>query len=40
MARIESAVSGEAVLVGMGNMKGPGEKLVDYWERTGIPHGV
>ena len=35
MNSIVAAVAGEAVLVGMGNMGGMGEKMVNYWESIG-----
>lgn len=38
MEKITKTVSGDAVLVGMGNMGGVGEELVEYWENTGRPY--
>lgn len=36
--KIARTVSGDAVLVGMGNMGGVGKELVEYWENTGRPY--
>jgi len=38
MEKIARTVSGDAVLVGMGNMGGAGKELVEYWENTGRPY--
>jgi poly-gamma-glutamate synthase PgsB/CapB len=32
------AAPGEPVVVGLGNIVGPGERLVRYWEKKGTPH--
>jgi poly-gamma-glutamate synthase PgsB/CapB len=29
----------EPVIIGFGNIVGPGEKLIQYWEKVGTPHG-
>lgn len=39
MEEVPRAVKGEAVLVGLGNMGGPGRELVELWEREGNPCG-
>jgi hypothetical protein len=33
-----SAAPGEPVVIGLGNIVGPGERLVRYWEEKGTPH--
>ena len=38
MEKITRIVSGDVVLVGMGNMGGAGKELVEYWENTGRPY--
>jgi poly-gamma-glutamate synthase PgsB/CapB len=37
MNRVVSAAPGEPVVVGLGNIVGPGERLVRYWEERGEP---
>lgn len=32
--------SGPALIVGMGNIGGPGLAILEHWERTGRPHGL
>ncbi len=39
MEEIPRVVNREAVLVGLGNMGGPGRELVEFWEREGEPCG-
>ena len=39
MEEVPRTVKGEAVLVGLGNMGGPGRDLVELWEREGKPCG-
>jgi poly-gamma-glutamate synthase PgsB/CapB len=38
MNRVVSAASGEPVVIGLGNIVGPGEQLVRFWDEKGIPH--
>ena len=38
MEKITRIVSGDVVLVGMGNMGGAGRELVEYWKNTGMPY--
>ncbi len=38
MAEIAEKVNAEAVLIGMGNMRGLGKELVGYWEKIGKPY--
>ena len=38
MDRVVSAAPGEPVVVGLGNIVGPGELIVRYWEEKGTPH--
>jgi len=38
MDLVISAASGDPVLIGFGNIVGPGERLVRYWNEKGIPH--
>lgn len=38
MNLVISAASGDPVLIGFGNIVGPGERLVRYWNEKGIPY--
>jgi poly-gamma-glutamate synthase PgsB/CapB len=38
MNRVVSAVPGEPVVIGLGNIVGPGERLVRFWDEKGTPH--
>jgi poly-gamma-glutamate synthase PgsB/CapB len=38
MNRVVSAAPGEPVVVGLGNIVGPGERLVRFWDEKGTPH--
>jgi len=38
MDGVVSAAPDEPVVVGLGNIVGPGERLVHYWDEKGIPH--
>jgi hypothetical protein len=38
MNLVISAAPGDPVLIGFGNIVGPGERLVRYWNEKGIPH--
>jgi poly-gamma-glutamate synthase PgsB/CapB len=38
MNRVVSAAPGEPVVVGFGNIVGPGERLVRFWDEKGTPH--
>jgi gamma-polyglutamate synthase len=38
--RLAALASGPALVVGMGNIGGPGVDIVEHWERTGRPHGL
>jgi hypothetical protein len=38
MEHILSAVPGEPVIVGLGNIVGPGERIVHHWDREGAPY--
>ncbi|MFC2169867.1 poly-gamma-glutamate synthase PgsB, partial [Acidobacteriota bacterium] len=38
MAQLLAAEKKGAVLLGIGNMGGPGESFVNYWEKTGKPY--
>ena len=38
MRHILAAVGGEPVVVGLGNIVGPGERVVDYWQDRGSPY--
>ncbi len=35
---VMSAAPGEPVVIGLGNIVGPGERLVRYWNEKGMPH--
>jgi hypothetical protein len=37
MNRVVSAAPGEPVVVGLGNIVGPGERIVRYWGERGEP---
>jgi poly-gamma-glutamate synthase PgsB/CapB len=39
-ARLFDLVEKEAVVIGIGNMGGMGQRLVDYWERIGARHDL
>jgi poly-gamma-glutamate synthase PgsB/CapB len=38
MNRVVSAAPGEPIVVGLGNIVGPGERLVRFWDEKGTPH--
>ncbi len=38
--RLAALAPGSALIVGMGNIAGPGTAIVEHWERTGTPHGL
>ena len=38
MDRVVPAAPGEPVIIGLGNIVGPGERLVRLWEEKGTPH--
>jgi hypothetical protein len=38
MDRVVSAVPDEPLVVGLGNIVGPGERLVRFWDEKGMPH--
>lgn len=38
MNRVFSLAPGEPVVVGLGNIVGPGERLVRFWDEKGTPH--
>lgn len=38
--KIADMAAGPILVVGMGNIGGPGTAILDYWERTGRPHGL
>jgi poly-gamma-glutamate synthase PgsB/CapB len=38
MDRVVSAAPGEPVVVGLGNIVGPGERIVRFWDGKGTPH--
>jgi poly-gamma-glutamate synthase PgsB/CapB len=38
MNRVVSAAPGEPVIIGLGNIVGPGERLVRFWDEKGTPH--
>jgi hypothetical protein len=38
MNHVFSRVAGEPVVVGLGNIVGPGERIVRYWEEKGTPY--
>jgi hypothetical protein len=38
MDRVVSAAPGEPVVIGLGNIVGPGERLVRFWDEKGTPH--
>ena len=38
MSRVLASAPGEPVVVGLGNIVGPGERLVRYWEERGAAH--
>jgi poly-gamma-glutamate synthase PgsB/CapB len=38
MDRVVSAAPGEPVIIGLGNIVGPGERLIRFWEEKGTPH--
>jgi poly-gamma-glutamate synthase PgsB/CapB len=38
MNRAVSAAPGERVVIGLGNIVGPGERLVRFWDEKGTPH--
>jgi poly-gamma-glutamate synthase PgsB/CapB len=38
MDRVVSAAAGEPVVVGLGNIVGPGERIIRYWEDKGTGH--
>jgi poly-gamma-glutamate synthase PgsB/CapB len=38
MDRVVSFAPGEPVVVGLGNIVGPGERLVRFWDEKGTPH--
>lgn len=38
--KLAALASGPALVVGMGNIGGPGVDIVEHWERTGRPHGL
>ena len=38
MNRVVSAALGEPVVIGLGNIVGPGERLVRFWDEKGTPH--
>ncbi len=40
LARLSDIVKDRAVVIGMGNMGGPGRHLVDYWEKTGTRYDL
>ena len=40
MKRLRAEISGQAVLIGMGNMGGMGRRFVGLWEKTGEAYGV
>jgi gamma-polyglutamate synthase len=37
---IASVMENEGVLFGFGNIGGEGQKLVEYWQRTGVEYGI
>jgi poly-gamma-glutamate synthase PgsB/CapB len=39
MNRIVSSTEREPVIIGLGNIAGPGERIVSYWEEVGRPYG-
>lgn len=38
--RLAAVASGPALVVGIGNIGGPGVAIVEHWERTGMPHDL
>lgn len=38
--RLAALAAGPALVVGIGNIGGPGADIVEHWERTGRPHGL
>lgn len=38
--RLAALATGPALVVGMGNIWGPGVAIVEHWERKGRPHGL
>jgi poly-gamma-glutamate synthase PgsB/CapB len=40
MKRLRAEISGQAVLIGMGNMGGIGRRFVGLWEKTGEAYGI
>jgi hypothetical protein len=40
MKRLRAEISGQAVLIGMGNMGGMGRRFVGLWEKIGEAYGV
>lgn len=38
MDRVVSTAPGEPVIIGLGNIVGPGERLVRFWDEKGTPH--
>ena len=38
MDRVVSAAPGKPVIIGLGNIVGPGEQLVRFWDEEGTPH--
>lgn len=39
MGRVLSVASGEPVVIGLGNIAGPGERIVEHWRRQGDIYG-
>ena len=40
LARLSAMVRDKALVIGMGNMGGVGERLVDYWEKAGTRYDL